>query len=100
MPLIVCDDINLPFGKVRLRKRGNSGGHNGLKSISKEMFSNEYPRLRIGLGFKQTVDPVRFVLGKFETLELKEMPLIFNQIRELLNFLFMEGLDRTMNKFN
>ena len=100
VPLIVCDDINLPFGKVRLRKRGNSGGHNGLKSISKEMFSNEYPRLRIGLGFKQTVDPVRFVLGKFETLELKEMPLIFNQIRELLNFLFMEGLDRTMNKFN
>ena len=100
VPLIVCDDINLPFGKVRLRKRGNSGGHNGLKSISKEMFSNEYPRLRIGLGFKQNVDPVRFVLGKFETLELKEMPLIFNQIRELLNFLFIEGLDRTMNKFN
>ena len=98
--LIICDDINLPFGKIRLRKRGNYGGHNGLKSITNEMLSNEYPRLRIGIGIKENVDPASFVLAKFEDSELRELRFIFKQVNELLNFLFLEGLDQTMNRFN
>lgn len=98
--LVVCDDINLPFGKIRLRKKGNAGGHNGLKSISKEILSNEYPRLRIGIGLKEKVDPASFVLAKFEDSELINLRPLFKQVNELINLLFLEGLDRTMNRFN
>lgn len=98
--LIVCDDINLPFGKIRLRKKGNAGGHNGLKSISKEILSNEYPRLRIGIGLKENTDPASFVLAKFKDSELSKLHSLFKQVNKLLNLLFLEGIDRTMNRFN
>ena len=61
--LIISDDLNLPLGKIRLRAKGSSGGHNGLENIEKALNSLEYPRLRIGIGNDKNSNQIDFVLG-------------------------------------
>src|SRR5438067_13140037 len=74
--LVVCDDINLPLGKLRVRARGSHGGHNGLRNIQEQLSSIEYPRLRIGVDAPElkgdgTIDHVlsRFKPGQREVIE-------------------------------
>lgn len=69
--LVICDDINLPLGKLRLRSKGSHGGHNGLLSVINELDSTNFPRLRIGIGknFKQS-EQVDYVLSDFSSDEL------------------------------
>ena len=66
--LVVCDDINLPLGRLRFRQRGSDGGHNGLKSISWELKSEEFPRLRVGIG-RSGPDAIDHVIGRFSADE-------------------------------
>lgn len=99
--LIVSDDYNLPLGKIRFKPNGRSGGHNGLKDISNKLQTNDFARLRIGIGNpEKSNDPSNFVLGKFkknEILSIKNLlPLIYDSILCFVN----EGIDSTMNKFN
>ncbi len=63
--LVILDDINLPLGKVRIREKGSSGGHNGLKSISDHLKTTNFPRLRIGIGNESSEDTKDFVLSRF-----------------------------------
>ena len=72
--LVVCDDVALPFGKMRFRLEGSAGGHNGLKSVEAHLGTREYPRLRIGIGDQQGEDLADYVLGKFSAEELELMP--------------------------
>src|SRR5438067_1136596 len=67
--LVVCDDINLPLGKLRVRARGTHGGHNGLRDIQAHLGTNEYSRLRIGVDAPDENDAVDHVLGKFKPSE-------------------------------
>jgi len=72
--LVLCDDVALPLGKIRLREKGSAGGHNGLKSIIEQIGSQDFWRLRIGIETRETgslIDTSDFVLGKFPTAELK-----------------------------
>lgn len=99
--LIVTDDINLPLGKLRIRKNGNDGGHNGLKNINELLQTNEYKRLRFGVGndFGKGKQ-VDFVLGKWTEAE---QPLVTETIKkcaEAVISIIMEGVERAMNKFN
>ncbi|OIO39693.1 MAG: aminoacyl-tRNA hydrolase [Candidatus Omnitrophica bacterium CG07_land_8_20_14_0_80_50_8] len=72
--LIVCDDVNLAFGKLRLRASGSAGGHHGLASIIKRLGSDDFPRLRIGVGNeKMPKDLALFVLEEFQSQEKKEL---------------------------
>src|SRR5581483_11570500 len=63
--LVVCDDMNLPLGKLRVRAKGTHGGHNGLRDIQNHLGTTEYARLRIGVGAPEEGDAVDYVLGRF-----------------------------------
>jgi len=71
--MILCDDINLPLGKIRIRSNGSDGGHNGLGSIIYHLETNKFPRLRIGVGpmpeKPENIDQIEFVLGQFSDNE-------------------------------
>lgn len=99
--LVILDDLNLPFGKQRLRGNGNDGGHNGLKDIDKMTGGNNYARLRIGIGDEfhkgQQVD---FVLGKWSKKEADELPEILTTALETAKAFGTIGLQFTMNQFN
>ncbi|MEJ5350605.1 MAG: aminoacyl-tRNA hydrolase [Melioribacteraceae bacterium] len=71
--LIVVDDVNLELGKIRLRKSGSDGGHNGLKSIIYHLESNQFPRLRFGIGNKFEGELAEYVLSKFSDEELSSI---------------------------
>lgn len=81
--LIICDDFDLPFGTLRYRAHGSSGGNNGLKSISEHLNTTDFPRLRIGSNnseIRQKVGDIDFVLGKFTTEEKANLPQILSEI--------------------
>jgi len=76
--LVVVDEVNVDFGKVRLREKGSAGGHNGLKSIQQSLGTQEYPRLRIGLGRpNHREDLANFVLAKFTRSEQKDIQNVY-----------------------
>jgi PTH1 family peptidyl-tRNA hydrolase len=96
--LTVLDDLNLDFGKLRLRPKGSDGGHNGLKSIQEMLATDEYPRLRIGIGsgFSKGKQ-VNFVLGKWTEDEKAELPRILEKADEVIKTFVTLGLARAMN---
>ncbi len=99
--LVIMDDVAIPFGKIRIRKNGSSGGHNGLKSIEQSIGSQNYPRIRIGIGKPDFQDLAYYVLNNFNEKELvilheKLFPAIFDSI-----FLIESGnIEIAMSKYN
>lgn len=99
--LVVLDDLNLPFGKQRLRGKGNDGGHNGLKDIDQVTGGNNYARLRFGIGkeFSQGRQ-VDYVLGEWTDEEKQELPALIKYAAETALSFGAIGLSHTMNKYN
>jgi PTH1 family peptidyl-tRNA hydrolase len=99
--IVICDDLNLPFGTIRLRKSGSDGGHNGLKNIEECLGTTEYSRIRIGIGndFKQG-GQVDFVLGALSAEEASQMPEICSKVKEGIQEYVTIGADRAMNFLN
>lgn len=99
--IVICDDLNLPFGTLRMRKKGSDGGHNGLKNIQELLETTEYPRIRIGIGnnFKKG-GQVDFVIGTMSQEEREAMPEICNKVIEGIKAFTTIGPDRAMNSFN
>ena len=97
--LVVCDDVNLPLGKLRIRPRGSSGGHRGLSSIIASLGGEEFPRLRIGVG-RSADNIVRHVLGRFSAGERNEIQTAIERAVEACDIWLKEGIDSAMNKFN
>ena len=99
--LVVVDELQLPFGQLRLRKKGSDGGHNGLKSIQEQLQSTEYNRLRIGIGNDfnrgQQID---YVLGEWSMEEKDGLPDIRNAGIEIIKSFIAIGADRTMSQYN
>ena len=78
--LLVCDDVNLSFGKLRIRESGSAGGHHGLESVIVNRSTDEFPRLRIGVGNDSMPnDLASFVLEEFSSEEKKELPKILEK---------------------
>lgn len=102
--IIVCDDINLPLGSLRIRKKGSDGGQNGLKNIIYSLNTDEFPRLRIGIGEKpQGYNLASYVIGKFSKEE--ELPIIesITEATKALEIFIKDkekGLENAMNLFN
>lgn len=99
--LIIVDDLNLPFGKLRLRGKGGDGGHNGLKSIQQHLGNGKYARLRFGIGNKYSKGrQVDFVLGKWTEEEHVILSELIKKSKDMIISFGAIGLARTMNQFN
>ena len=100
--LVVADDADLPFGEIRLRGRGSSGGHHGLESIEQHVGSREFARLKVGIG--RTVDGRReitgHVLGNFSAPENDLLEKVLHRSAAQAECWVNEGLERAMNRFN
>ena len=100
--LVVLDDADLPFGEIRLRPRGSSGGHHGLESIEERLGTREYARLRIGIG--RTASAVReitnHVLGQFSAEEAALLRKILDRAGDQVECWLREGIARAMSQFN
>jgi PTH1 family peptidyl-tRNA hydrolase len=99
--LVITDDLALPFGKQRLRGKGSSGGHNGLKNIEEILGNDAYARLRMGVGSEFSKGAqVDFVLSAFNPDEQKQLPAILARAGETVLSFATQGLERTMSQFN
>ena len=96
--LIVCDDVHLPLGKLRLRGQGSSGGHKGLASVIEALETEEFARLRIGVGKEPLPkDLARYVLEAFSKADEKALPEILEKAVKVCRAWTDEGLDAAMN---
>lgn len=99
--IVVVDEIALPFGKLRLKPSGSAGGHNGLKNIELLLSTQEYPRLRVGIGSEYSKgQQVDYVLSNFSEEEFKELPTVMDRVIEAIKSFSTIGLERTMNFHN
>lgn len=99
--LIICDDLNLPFGMLRMRKKGSDGGHNGLKNIQELLGTQEYARIRAGIGNDFSKGgQIDFVVGRMNDEELSGIPAICDKAIEGIKSFVTIGPDRTMSSFN
>jgi peptidyl-tRNA hydrolase, PTH1 family len=96
--IVVCDDVALPFGKLRLRDRGSSGGHNGLKSIEETLGSQEYDRLKIGVGREEDMNLADFVLGQFKAEEFEQLPGIIEHAKGVILAWAQEGYSKAVER--
>ncbi|MBM3709158.1 MAG: aminoacyl-tRNA hydrolase [Actinobacteria bacterium] len=99
--LVIHDDIDIDFGKIRLKTGGGTGGHNGLESLVKHMGNADFDRLRFGVGRPpKKIDPAVYVLSRFKRVELKNLFFIVDKavtsIKDYIEF----GIDYAMNKYN
>ena len=99
--LVVLDDVNLPLGVIRIRRKGSDGGHRGLLSIVQDLGTMEFSRLRIGVGPpSDDVGMADFVLGDFSTKEHAIAEEMVDRAADAVHIILAQGLDSAMNQFN
>ena len=100
--LVLSDDVSLPVGKLRIRKGGSAGGHNGLKNIIQHLGTDQFPRVKIGVGEKPhpDYDMADWVLGKFAGEDLKTITQAIERAGKAAACYIQDGPDKAMNKFN
>ena len=97
--LVVVDDADLPLGRLRIRRRGSAGGHNGLKSVIQELGTVEFPRLRIGVG-RQPGELKHHVLGRFDAEEKAKIGAAVERAADAAELFAREDILAAMNRFN
>lgn len=97
--IILCDDVNLPLGRLRIRASGSAGGHNGLKSIIHSLGSDAFPRVRIGIGSPRH-EMIDHVLGKFHRSEREAVEDATTRAADAAETIVQSGIDTAMNQFN
>ena len=99
--IVIYDDISLEVGQLRIRTKGSAGGHNGIKNIIAHLGTQEFPRIKIGVGGKPPrMDLADYVLSRFPAEERKIMETAFRDAAEAAGVLIAEGPDAAMNRFN
>jgi len=99
--LVIHDDLDLPLGRIRLRPQGGSGGHRGMRSIIEHLGTQDFPRLRVGIGRPPgSMDPADYVLSDFTPPEQEVMAEVYPQVREAIECLLREGIEVAMTRFN
>jgi PTH1 family peptidyl-tRNA hydrolase len=99
--LVAVDDLALPFGTLRLKPKGSNAGHNGLRNIEELLETEEYARLRFGIGNNfQRGRQYDFVLSKFDPDELEKIPERVKRAVETIKSFCLEGIDIAMNRYN
>ena len=103
--LVIYDDMDLPLGKIRLRLSGSAGGHNGMKSAIAHLGSQNFPRLRIGIGkpsgaSKDDSSTVSYVLGRFSALEMQIVSPVLQLVIDATEAAIAQGVEKAMNRYN
>lgn len=100
--LVISDDIDLPWGKIRIRKNGSSAGHKGVESIILELATTNFPRIRVGIGrpCNSSQDVVKHVLGNFNAEEKKELRNYCMRTVDAIYTILNNNIDTAMNRFN
>ncbi len=98
--MVVFDDLDLPVGRLRLRASGSAGGHRGLDDVIRHVGSDEFPRLRIGIGRVDPSATVEYVLGRFEASERPSVDAAIHSGADAIECWLSRGLDAAMNEFN
>ncbi len=99
--VVIHDELDVPFGEIRLKLGGGAGGHNGLRSVSASLGSKDYYRVRLGIGRPPgRMDPAAFVLRDFSAAERKELPLLIEQAADAVEALLSDGLEPAQNQFH
>jgi PTH1 family peptidyl-tRNA hydrolase len=99
--LVAVDDADLPFGEIRLRTSGSSGGHHGLESIEQHLTSREFARLRIGIGRTDGArEIINYVLGKFDSDESELLKKVLERASDQIETWLEAGIEKAMNQFN
>jgi PTH1 family peptidyl-tRNA hydrolase len=98
--IVVHDDLDLPFGRLRFKRRGGDGGHQGVRSIIDSLNGNTFLRLKVGIGRPpKGVDPVEYVLEPFNSIQQFELDRILSQATESLLVMLLEGIEAAMNRY-
>jgi peptidyl-tRNA hydrolase, PTH1 family len=99
--LVICDEVSLPFGRLRIRPHGSDGGQNGMKHIIAALGSNQFPRLRLGVGPQPKGMPLeKYVLQAFSTEEQTQLPEIFDTCQQAIALWVRQGVEPVRNQFN
>ena len=100
--IVVSDETALPIGKLRIRRGGSAGGHNGLKSVIARLGTDQFPRIRLGVGDKPhpDYDMADWVLSAFKGQDAADMELVAKKAADAVECYITEDADRAMNKFN
>jgi peptidyl-tRNA hydrolase, PTH1 family len=99
--VVVHDDLDLPFGEIRLKRGGGEGGHNGLRSTTSALGSKEYLRVRFGIGRPPgRQDPADYVLREFGAAERKDLPYLIDRAADATEALLRDGLESAQNAFH
>ena len=98
--LVLYDDVDLPVGKIRLRQKGSAGGHNGIKSVIQCIFTQEFDRIRIGVGKDPRIPMINWVLGKFRPAEKEDIEAATDLAAQAAIYAIDHPYSDTMNHFN
>jgi len=105
--MVIYDDLDLPLGKIRLRQNGSSGGHKGMNSIISALGSEEFPRIRVGIGRPQAEEQsisedaiVNYVLSDFSPQEEAIIKSVIARVSEAVDCFLSQGIEAAMSKFN
>lgn len=100
--IVVSDEVAMPIGKLRIRKSGSAGGHNGLKNIIRHLGTQDFPRIRMGVGAAPhpDYDMADWVLSTFKNKDAEDMQDLAERVSKAVQCYITEGPDRAMNKFN
>jgi PTH1 family peptidyl-tRNA hydrolase len=98
--IVIHDDLDLPFGRLRFKRRGGDGGHQGVRSIIERMGGNNFLRLKVGIGRPpRGIEPAEYVLSSFDEAQQPYLDGILNQAAEALVVMLSEGVERATNRY-
>ena len=98
--LVVCDDLNLYFGNIKIKSSGTAGGHNGLKDIQEFLGTSNYPRIRVGISNNTKTSMTDYVLGKWTDSEQENIKNLVKVSTDIIFSFIQTGIERTMNFYN
>ena len=100
--LVIYDDLDLPFGRIRLRASGGAAGHHGMESIIEKVSTRDFPRLRVGIGRPQHTgeEVVDFVLKSFQSSDRKKLAVVLDQAADAVEMVLRSGIEIAMTHFN
>lgn len=99
--LVIYDDMDLPFGTLRLRTEGGAGGQNGMKSIIEQLGTQRFPRCRFGVGRPpDDRDPINYLLDNWSREEAEKLPALYSRVADAVELFLAQGLTTAMNRFN